>query len=174
MYFPEGSVTEPEQQWFSRHLAAMGEPRLASAGKPKDYVVVRILRLPTFSRPAAVRCEIEGERITRRAVETDGKGGYEAGEVVVDRSTALTREQADVLLAELDATGFWSWPVEEENAIIFMDGTELVVEAIRNGEHRVRVRTSPEVATEERGLAKFVDFCESQFASAGVGQGPAP
>jgi len=36
------------------------------------------------------------------------------------------------------------------------------------------VRTSPEVATEERGLAKFVDFCESQFASAGVGQGPAP
>jgi hypothetical protein len=121
-----------------------------------------------------VRCEIEGERITRRAVETDGKGGYEAGQVVVDRSTALTREQADVLLAELDATGFWSWPVEEENAIIFMDGTELVVEAIRNGEHRVRVRTSPEVGTEERGLAKFVDFCESQFASAGVGQGPAP
>jgi len=165
MYLPEGSVNDVEQQWFGRHLAAMGEPMLSAAGKPKDYVAVRLLRLPTFERPSVVRLEAEGDRIARRAVETDGRGGFEAGNVVVDRTDMLTRTQADVMLAELDATGFWSWPVEEEGGLIFMDGTEFVVEAIRNGEHRVRVRTSPEIGTEERGLVKFADFCESQFAA---------
>ncbi|UHQ19304.1 hypothetical protein LVB87_14125 [Lysobacter sp. KIS68-7] len=167
MYLPEDSVNEVEQQWFGRHLAAMREPVLSVAGKPKDYVAVRILRLPTFTHPSAVRVEAEGDRIVRRAVETDGQGGFDVGEVIVDRAGTLTRTQADVMLAELDATGFWSWPAEEEGGLIIMDGTEFVVEAIRNGEHRVRVRTSPDVGTEERGLVKFADFCESQFAATG-------
>ena len=57
----------------------MNEPKLSLTGKAPGYFVLRVLFLPTWGRPVAVRYKSDGVNAVRRAVMLSGEGGYEPG-----------------------------------------------------------------------------------------------
>ncbi|HEY1142257.1 MAG TPA: hypothetical protein VGE88_18940 [Lysobacter sp.] len=156
--FPAESL-EPEDprsdafrnRWYSRHLAAMGEPALAPCATSRMY---RFLWLRTFHHPVAVRVvrDASGDRMI--AVELDGAGGYAPGKALRRSEVALTSRQADAFERAIEADGFWSLAVPEENG--GLDGSEWVIEGATT-EYRVLRQRSPKTgpvrAMGERFLA---------------------
>jgi hypothetical protein len=47
------------------------------------------------------------------------------------------------------------------------EGGQLIIETIKDGEHRVRVRWTPEHEAAKRGLSDLVAFYKARFQSAG-------
>jgi hypothetical protein len=174
-WIPTSTLSDQQQDWFGQHLRAMREPLLGAPRPTQRAGVsdVRLLCLPSFGPPVAVRFTFDQDATTRREVELDGKGGYAPGNIEVDQSTALTRKQASTVIASLEASGFWSMAAEEADSdIIMMDGTAVVVEAVRDGAYHVVARQQPNVASEERGTAKFADFWDEVMEQVQVGRKP--
>ena len=165
-YFP-ADVDDMHQQWFGSQLHAMKEPVLGKRVTQQTGITeLRVLCLPTWGHGVAVRYTFDDGAATRRAVELTGNGGYAPGKIAIDRTTSMLREETATLLASLDASGFWSMPVEEDTDIVVMDGTMVVVEAVRDGAHRVIARPEPGAGAYKRGLAKFFDFYMPAFSIA--------
>ena len=167
-YFPPRSVDEFEAQWYGTHLNAMHEPALGAprAQAAKGVSELRVLVLPTWGHPAAVRYTFDTSGTTRRAIKLCGAGGYEPGRIGIDRTTQLTATETSALLASLDASGYWSMPQEED--ILGTDGTQVIVESVRDGNHRVRVRWTPDSDSAKRGLEAFVAFYTDALQRGGV------
>jgi len=169
-YFP-ADVDDMHQQWFGSQLRAMKEPVLGKrVTRQTGITELRVLCLPTLGHGVAVRYTFDDNAATRRAVELTGKGGYAPGRIAIDRTTSMSHEETATLLASLDASGFWSMPVEEDTDIVVMDGTMVVVEAVRDGAHRVIARPEPGAGADKRGLAKFFGFYMQAFDAADVGR----
>lgn len=164
-YFPTGAVSDFEQGWYSSDLSAMKEPVLSAAGKPPGYFALRILLLPTWGPPVAVRYETDGTRGIYRSVMLSGEGGYDPGTFKAGRTVSLTQSEVAALRLLLDQSGYWSLP--QKNDVDGMDGDELVMETIQNGEHRVLVRWTPSANAHERKLERLVSFYTSEFKKAG-------
>lgn len=174
-WFPPGTVSDHEQDWFGTHLRAMREPLLGAPRPTQRTGVsdVRLLCLPSFGPPVAVRFTFDQDNTTRREVELDGKGGYEPRDIAIDKTTKVTPTQASNVISSLEASGFWSMPSEEPiSDIIIMDGTMVVVEAVRDGKYHVVARAQPDAAGEERGMGKFADFWYEVMDQVEVGRKP--
>ena len=81
-----GDISGKLAKWFSEHLRAMDEPSLwAMSRDDRHAVVYRFLWLPTWGRPVSVRIERLGDEATLSLVQLDGSGGYDPGEIAVDK-----------------------------------------------------------------------------------------
>lgn len=169
-YFPSGAVDDFAQRWYGNHLFAMDEPVLGAprADAASGVSELRVLVLPTWGHPVAVRYTFDKSATSRRAIKLCGAGGYEPGRIGIDETTTLAPSESAGLLASLDASGFWSMPA---NDIRGLDGSEIIVEAVRDGVHRARVRWTPEYDTGPRGLAGFVAFYTGALKRGGVATG---
>ena len=165
VYFPPDSVSDFEQEWYASHLFAMGEPILSSSGKSPDYFALRLLYLPTWGRPIAIRYEVNGAHAVRRAVMLSGDGGYDPGQIKADHTTTPTQQQIAKLLLSLAESGYWS--LAEKEQVMGTDGSQLILETIRNGQHKVLVRWTPEYNSDTRNLAKLVAFYTTEFKGDG-------
>ena len=164
-YFPKGSISEFEQEWYGKHLSAMIEPALSPTGKDSGYFAFRVLYLPTWGRPVAVRYEGKQGGFVRRSVMLSGEGGYDPGKIASEKEVKIAKQEVAALIASLEKAGFWKMPQQDD--VIGRDGSEVIIEVIRAGEHRVRVRWTPEFETEKRGLSALVALYTAQFQSAG-------
>lgn len=165
-YLPIGTVSDFEQNWYASHLFAMGEPALGTEPRPAGYTALRLLYLPTWGRPIALRYESDGVSANRRAVKLSGSGGYDPGKIAFERSLALSEPEMREVLRAFDATGYWQ--MSKDDGVHGLDGSRLIVETVRDGEHRVRVRWSPDYGAKERGLDPLVSFYMAQFEDAGL------
>ena len=164
-YFPAGVVNDFEQGWFGSDLSAMKEPVLSAAAKPSGYFALRILLLPTWGPPVAVRYETDGTHGIYRSVMLSGQGGYDPGKFKAGRTVPLTQSEIAALRLLLDQSDYWSLPQKVD--VMGMDGDELVMETIQNGEHRVLVRWTPSDNARERKLERLVSFYTPEFKKAG-------
>ncbi len=144
-----GGLGEFRVEWYSKHLKAMKEPSLwglsRNAGGPESY---RLLLLPSFTHPIAVRITKDGVGATLRAVVLTGKGGYEPGRVAIDRTLSLDAGQWAGLEKEIEAAEFWSLPttVADDSGT---DGEQYVVEGLKGGRYHVVDRWEPDPAYKE-------------------------
>jgi hypothetical protein len=145
---------------------AMKEPVLDGAGRGADYRALRLLYLPTWDHPIAVRYEQSGQGVVRRVVRLSGSGGYGVGEISLDETNKVTAAALDRVLQPFDQAGVWSLPDTE--TIDGNDGAQLVVETVMNGRHRVLVRWSPDYHSEARGLTALDAVVRATFEQAGV------
>lgn len=152
-YFPSDKLSGFHQAWFSKHLAAMKEPKLASVATDKDAFVLRVLDLPTWGRPVAVRIEKKGDSITRKIIVLSGNGGYAPGHIKAEKVDEMSAAEFAKLLGDFERAGFWKLPVTDD--VNGLDGNELLIETVRNGEYGVFVRWTPEHSSTERGLRKL-------------------
>ena len=133
-----------EAKWFSQHLKAMGEPSLwVLPRRDRDATVYRLLLLPSFDHPRCVRIDGSGEGARLRVKVLDGRGGYEPGQVAIERSTTLARDRQARLERLLEEAAFWDLPTRiDDNNVC--DGDQLIVEGVQGGKYHVVSRAVPE------------------------------
>jgi hypothetical protein len=177
-YFPLGSVEKYEESSYGPILAAMGEPVLSALGKGRDYFAYRLLYLPgdragPCPDVAAVRYEKQGDRCVRRSVILSAVA---PGKKAAPKEILVPTREVKALMGSLEGAGFWKLPKDDNVDVVSKwpgqpaknrDRSRLVVEVIRDGKHRVRVRWSPACEADKRGLSGLVSLCERQLRDAG-------
>ena len=177
-YFPSGTWWSPGskwsqeksdavyQDWFGSQLAAMQEAPLWTATKADaSGDVIRLLFSPTFLRPSVLRLTKAGTGdYLYDFRQSDGAGGYDPGQLVVQDQGRLTRDQADQfegLLAEVqpltldpDVTGK---PDADGNSWVCFDGTDTVLEVRLSGTYQAIKRHQCEIPRDSR-LRKLIWF----------------
>jgi hypothetical protein len=145
-FFPANSLDlgpEPHafrDRWYVSHLLAMQERPLypPAADVPPVY---RLLFLPTFRQPVAVRLSDSGGVWRAVCKRSDGRGGYGAGQLTAESERELSRAEAKQFARRLNRVGFWDMPSSEETA--GLDGSQAVFEGARDGRYHVVDRWSP-------------------------------
>lgn len=164
-YLPKGYVSDFYQYWFSKHLSAMGEPVLAPEGKDKDYFVFRMLYLPCFAEPVAVRFEKTGTKIIRKSIQLSGMGGYEPGDIKEEKLLEITDSEFARISEEIKRCSFET--MTGDDGVFGYDGSLLVVECIKDGKYTLIVRWTPESETKKRGLCSVLALVSRLFQEAG-------
>lgn len=145
-YFPSGSLSQDSppsdefvNSWYSKHLAAMGEPVIHPE---HGLVVYRFTWLRTFHHPIAVRVSFDGRTASLHAVELSGAGGYDPGQIsrVVDRQ--LSAAEFSRLSKLINQKGFWQ--LSSRRGEGGLDGSEWIIEGATDNRYHVISRWSPE------------------------------
>jgi hypothetical protein len=152
-FFPAGALSEREDlsefvhDWYSQHLIAMGEDPLGPVAlRDRDATIYRLLWLPSFHHPVCVRVERKGEEARLRATVLDGKGGYDPGQIAIERRFRVDAETWHQLERLLDEAKYWTLPTRLASDDVGCDGDQLVLEGVRRGNYHVVDRWAPERA----------------------------
>jgi hypothetical protein len=128
-------------RWFSKHLAAMGEPSLSCEAEGRTY---RFIWLRTFHHPIAVRVTEMDGKYSLVAVELDGMGGYDPGKVLNRKELVLSEREGQDLRSAMESAGFWKMPTDfdraaQDGAIVTfeLDGARWILEAADDGRYHV-------------------------------------
>jgi len=121
--------------WYSKHLAAMGEPSLWLADHATE--TYRMLWLRTFDAPFVFRVTVKpdgtSELVTKK---TAGKGGYDPGKLVINHTKQINRKETEILVETLERTKFWDLPTNE-SGIGGLDGAQWIIEGTKNGKYHI-------------------------------------
>ncbi len=153
-YFPPGILEKSHQsdeftnQWYSKHLRALREPSLWEASQlDLTAEAYRFLYLRSFHHPISVRLVVAPDKTaTLVSKETNGKGGYEPGRLIRDRTIHLSQIQTESFLTALTEFSFWSLPTLLEAEGIQLDGARWILEGVNEGRYHVVDRWSPDRA----------------------------
>jgi hypothetical protein len=122
-----------------------------------DAEIYRITFIPTFYNPIKIRVEKHGNEYVLIAKRLSGQGGYDAGKLKTEKRRRLRPQEWDCLLDLLKEAGFWELPYSEKKPepnkkgeeTICLDGSEWVIEGVRNGQYHAVNRYCPEVKSFE-------------------------
>src|SRR5258705_9617064 len=155
-YFPPGILGKSHQQdefairWYSKHLTALREPSLWETSQlDLTAEAYRFLYLRSFHHPISVRLAVAQDKTaTLVSKETNGKGGYEPGRLIRNRTIHLSQIQTESLLTALNELSFWRLPplLEAEGNVLQLDGAQWILEGAREGRYHFVDRWSPDRA----------------------------
>jgi len=167
-YFPKGAFSDDTHvdpfiaRWYSTYLTALREPSLLQlTGKP-SCETYRFVWLRTFHHPVIVRLDIRADGIGELTAKvSNGTGGYEPGQLIQDISRPLTREQTDTFLAKVGTVKFWELPSYENSGGGGEDGSQWIIEGVKEGKYHVVDRWTPSKgAVRELGLTLALGLAE--------------
>jgi hypothetical protein len=128
--------------WYSDILAQLDEPSLCELSNDRAGRAYRLLYLPSFDFPIAVRLEIardgSGEVHVKRHL---GFSAVRPGELVEYRRILIEPQSVDCFLREVDIGSFWLLPTEVEAC--GLDGSHWIIEASDQGRYHSVHRWSP-------------------------------
>jgi hypothetical protein len=155
---------------YSDALGRMNEPSLWKASQnDRKLTAYRLLWLPTWGRPVAVRIETAGGRATLHMVQLDGDGGYDLGKIDTTKRMSLRRTDWERLVRRVRTAGFWDMPSRIDR--LGADGEELIVEGVTDGRYHVVDRWTPEAGA-------YRELCRTLLDLSGIDLGqkgwPAP
>jgi hypothetical protein len=146
---PQSSDYPVQQELFDPHLYSkplteIGQPLLCPGSVSDQTERYRFIWVPTFYRPIFLRIDIGPDgTATLLSYVWSGAGGYEWGKPA-RRLRKLTADEQTELFATLADIGFWSLParVEDPPNLVVLDGTEWLIEGVRDGRCHVVTRYS--------------------------------
>lgn len=147
--FPSAELRKREG-WYGKHLRAAGEEGLCRLGAGAE--VYRFTWLRTWHGTVVVRVERRGDQVTLHARQLDGAGGYEPGQLVVNRSIQLGAGEWERLRVLLDSAAFWSPATPTEQPTDGLDGARWVLEGTRGNRYRAVDRWSPDETGPDRHI----------------------
>jgi hypothetical protein len=163
-YFPiktkagDEGVTAFEAEWYGKSLERMKEPRLLSLAKHVDVDVYRIMILPTWGNPIAVRVQKHGELYSLSARRLDGQGGYDPGKLVEAKDIELGADDSKSLAVLIQNLNFFQLPTEDD--VIGNDGDQWIIEGVSQGKYHIAVRwCADSYDPERRKLTTFLALC---------------
>jgi hypothetical protein len=141
------------ERWYSAHLLALEEEPLPPKTKDKKKEIYRFTCLRTFHNPFSIRIDVveEGKGILVRKL-TSGKGGYDPGSLKEIQSMDLSSAAIEILQDLIDKISFWNLPTTKR--VVGLDGSQWIVEAVRNGRYHVVDRFTPVPGTDMRTLGE--------------------
>jgi hypothetical protein len=127
--------------WYSKHLRAMKEESLYSPDNEwvESY---RFLWLRSFHNPVAVRIWKCGSTRFISVKESDGAGGYEPGNLKLDRKRELTLDEWHEFRRHLDDSCYWHLPTRDDSS--GFDGAQWIFEGVKGGRYHVVDRWTPQ------------------------------
>jgi hypothetical protein len=114
--------------------------------------IYRITFIPTFYHPIKIRVEKHRDTYLLIAKRLSGQGGFDAGRLKTENKRRLRPREWHRLLELLGEANFWKLPYLEKEAgpnekgeeTICLDGSEWVIEGVRNGQYHAVNRYCPE------------------------------
>ena len=165
-YFPISTNRNPVNavkpfcsEWFSLYLHMMQEPSLFEATNRTDLAIYRFTELPSWGRPLAVRAVVATNQVYVRTVILSGNGGYDPGIIGQIKETVSGNALPQAVSKLIDST-IWNnkfQPVSHYGC----DGTEWIVEGVKNGRYRVIVMWTPDAYSEDPQVKLFIDLCKT-------------
>jgi hypothetical protein len=153
-FFPPGILgkgirpNEFIDRWYSKHLSALREPSLWETSQSDlTAEAYRFLYLRSFHHPISVRLVVAQDKTaTLVSKETNGKGGYEPGRLIRNRTIHMSQTQTEAFLTALNELSFWSLPplLETEGNFIQTDGAQWILEGVKQGRYHLVDRLSPD------------------------------
>ena len=122
------------------------EPSLKILSKQdRDATVYRLIWMPSFHHCVCVRIERTCEGAMLSATVLDGKGGYDPGQIAINKSIALGAVQVRELDRHLEQAAFWTMPAQGkfDANVIDTDGDRLIVEGAKGGAYHIVERGQP-------------------------------
>ena len=140
-------------KWYSKMFFGLREPVLSSYEGEKE--IYRFTWLRTFNHPVSIRVEKQGDVIKLFSKVTNGAGGYEPGQLIVDTIFDITDIQYKTLLTKLEQATFWTMRTEdsEEDG---KDGSEWIIEAVKDNKYHMTTRWTPQKGTEYRKVGEYL------------------
>lgn len=135
----EGAYDDFVMKWYSKHLFAMKEPLLFN--KKVTKVVYRFTWLRTFHKPVAIRIEKENSKYKVYWKMLSGAGGYEPGEIIVEKSKAITKTEWLKFIDLVKKSNFWKMDLGRIS--IGNDGSEWILEGVNQTDYRAVSVWSP-------------------------------
>jgi hypothetical protein len=129
---------------YSEPLKNIGQQQVCQEPIPEQTEWYRFMWVPTFQHPVFFRVDLDADgAATLLTVVWSGQGGYEWGKPV-KTSRKLTWEEEGDLFGALSDIGFWTLPSEVERPpnVIVLDGTEWLIEGLKDGNCHVVTRYS--------------------------------
>ena len=158
-YFPNGTLGENQRsdddcnRWFSKYLSRMQESVLWQSNSEKEEIY-RFLWLRTFRSPVCIRVNISSDSsATLTTKVTNGASGYLPGELIQNSTVTLSRNQKSKLLDTVNKNRFWTLEKGQSSGL---DGSEWVIEGLRNGQYHVARIWSPEANNNIREIGMFM------------------
>ena len=147
-YFPKLSLGSSagdrmKPSWYGAQLRGLEEPPLPPLMKDQTAEVYRFLWLRSFHHPVAIRLERRPDGTGALTTKMgSGAGGYAPESILATKASTLTREQTQEFLSRVTQVHFWSLPnpVNDQKGT---DGSQWIVEGVRNGQYHVVDRWSP-------------------------------
>lgn len=158
LYFPIATRIDSDKcigfdsftnEWYSRHLRAMNESVLFEGKINKE--IFRFTWLRTFHNPVVIRIEKENDSVNLFYKMTDGAGGYEPGEIVIDSRKKLALNDWQKFIQLVDSCHFWS-TMPCEKLMKGLDGSQWILEGATNDYYQVVDEWMP-------GKGSYYDCC---------------
>jgi len=167
-YFPKGAFSDDSNgdrfkaEWYSTHLKALNEPSLLQFASKPSLESYRFVWLRTFHHPVVVRLDIRADGVGELTAKvSNGAGGYKPGQIIQNVSRPLTREQTSMFLAQLGKDKFWELPSYENSGRGGNDGSQWIVEGVKDGKYHVVDRWTPsEGPVRELGVTLALGLAE--------------
>lgn len=127
--------------WYSGMLKALKEPILFNKSVKKE--IYRLTWLRTFHNPVAIRIEKSEGGYTLFWKLCDGAGGYEPGQLIINKSKKITQEDWDDFQDLLQEIDFWNIETEEKG-LEGNDGSQWILEGLGQKGYHVVDRWTPQ------------------------------
>ncbi len=163
---PVNAVSSFRSRWYGGHLSAMQEPSLLKATNHIDIAAYRFTYLPTWGRPLAVRTVISTNQLYVRKVMLTGSGGYAPGVIGLTQESVTTNGLPRDVSDLIDKT-IWNeefQPTDDRG----LDGSEWIIEGVRNGKYRVISLWCPGVYSTNAQHKVFIDLCSKIIGLTGA------
>lgn len=135
----KGTYDEFVVNWYSKHLHAMKEPLLFNKKIKKE--IYRFTWLRTFDKPMTFRFEKRNNRYILYWKVLSGAGGYEPGEIEIERLKILTDKEWTEFTQLIGKANFWKMDLGRSS--FGTDGSEWIMEGANQTEYRVVTVCSP-------------------------------
>jgi hypothetical protein len=145
-YFPKGTFGTISRYVYAYHLGIFREPSLLRESQEGGLQSYRFLWLRTFHHAVVIRVDVlndgTGTLITKIS---SGEAGFGSPgrKVIDDISRSLSKAEVKSLLTLFSETHFWAIPTAENVHETGEDGSDWVMEGVRDGKYHVVSRWSP-------------------------------
>jgi hypothetical protein len=148
-----------ESAGYVKLLERMNESQLSDFAKDIDAEVYRLMILPTWGNPIAIRVQRNGDLYTLASRRLDGQAGYETGSLVESKDVALSAEDSKALADLIQHLGFFQ--MSTGDGVHGFDGEEWILEGVSQGKYHPILRWSPAFENpKKRGLVAFLAVCK--------------
>jgi hypothetical protein len=148
-----------ESARYDKLLERMNESQLSDFAKDTDAEVYRLMILPTWGNPIAIRVQRNGDLYALASRRLDGQAGYETGSLVESKDVALSAEDSKALADLIQDLGFFK--MSTDDGVHGFDGEEWILEGVSQGKYHPILRWSPTFENpKKRGLVAFLALCK--------------
>jgi len=139
----------------------MKEPVLYD--KVEGTETYRFTCLRTFHAPFAIRVSKQGQAPANLMVKiSDGAGGYSSENLVSTSAKQISDEEWAQITEALNKNDFWNMPTQKISS--GSDGSEWIVEGVKNGKYHVVDRWTPQKGTDYRLIGeKLIEVSGTKF-----------